>query len=178
MNSKLDRLFWIPILICVLAAISDIIGCAAFNIKGWDPVYWESYANAVYVLWYSFPIIIGIVYYILVRDLSESLALAIGTLILYAFGWEDLFFYLLSPVMSYLFDLPNYIILHDPFKSIPWLDYPHPAGIIQHILGYEHNNLYLLFLNCILGFIVYLVFFELMKKLEYKLVVNHTKIEI
>ena len=169
---------FIPFLIVAIAAIADIIGCYAFNVQGWDELYFWSYANAMYILWYSFPFILGLAYYLLVEDLSEALFLAIGTLILFLFGLEDLFFYLFAPIVTKIVGIPPYPFTHNPFKAMPWLDWPKPMGIVQFLAGAEHNNLILLYFNVLIGIIVYYLFFFLMKKLEYKLTIDGFRIEI
>jgi len=166
----IDRLYWIPFLIAALAAVSDIIGCYPFNIYGFNEQYWWGYANAVYVLWYSFPIILGLVYYILVRDFSESLVLSVGTLILYAFGWEDLLFYIIG--------FPIYGPLHKPWIAIPWCDWPRPMGLVQFILGLKHNNLFALAINALIGAAVYDLFFKLMRKVEARVWLDGFRLEI
>ena len=90
------------------------------NLSGIDQII---HLGEFWIFAFAMIIVLAMTYYFLVEDLSETVALALTSLVLVFTGWEDIIFYFVK-------GLP----LLNPMATLPWLD-THPIiGTISNTL--------------------------------------------
>ena len=107
--------FWetvgIALALPIVFAILDLMGMAMWNkIGGWGGTAYTtamtSYQSLFWTFAYAVIIAIVLVYYILDRDKSETLAILIIPLVLLQMGAEDVFFYFIGGIPLWTDKLP------------------------------------------------------------------------
>ena len=152
-DKKLGKIVLISLLVVTAIAILDILSMASgslgtpqqytlgdFAIKNW----WN--------LFFSFTIVIiilsSVVYYILKKDLSESIAIALCSFSLYMFGVADILYFWLRGL-----SVPN---------ALPWLSGNPYISTVSNLFGFCSVTNIALFFSAIIGIIwVYIIAFIL-----------------
>lgn len=73
------------------------------NVNGWSHddnvwnIYWTMIQPAIYQLWMGILAILGIIWYLVTKDKSESLAIFLVPAIWISFGVQDLIYFVFSP---------------------------------------------------------------------------------
>jgi len=131
-NKRFYSIILIAIGLVVLIAFMDVLG-----ISMWDKaVYYSFFWTWAYV---SIGVL-ALAYFILERDLSETLAIISAFGIMLLTGLADILFYWFQgkPVEA----------------TLPWLDKHIIMGLLANLMGYSHVTAQSLYFGVMLGFIV------------------------
>jgi hypothetical protein len=159
----MDKILWISLGLLVLFAWFDsqnLIGIKQIDTAwqaagGWDAslnvwtIFWGQISPAVFNLWIGVLAAIGLIWYVISKDKSESLALFLTPATLIWFGVQDLIYFVFSP---------------DVFtESIGcWADALQPVRIISDLLGETCPTTTSFMLSAILGgFLAYWIYKKL-----------------
>jgi len=109
-----------------------------------------SYPNLFYAFTYFIGFVAGLVYYLLTKDLSDSLAISLSYTVMYLFGLEDLLFYLLK------FNIPASMPhLYENFTIM---------GLFAKLFGLETVTPFVLIYSVFVGFVISLFVVTWLKK--------------
>jgi hypothetical protein len=160
--------FWNIILIgfglIILFTILDIYGSNMWSTTGNGNTYKTGglmYQTLFWSFAYAFIIILGITYWIMRKDKSETLAVMLTPALLLQFGLEDVLFYLFKGIN----------VLKD---TMPWLTTSlWPPTIISRILGYDVIQGTHLVISAIIGIFIVIIIDKWLLSIDLKFI--HTK---
>ena len=111
------------------------------------PIFWGVQLPAVNLLWYGVLIAVALIWYLMSKDKSESLALFAAPAIMIFFGTQDLFYFVMSPIDKLL-----------PSMGC-WANRIGPVNFLSHLFGETcPSNLVFLasgFIGLGLGYLAY-----------------------
>lgn len=145
--NRWNKLFVLSVFVVFLFALMDTMQIVSVHISQ-D---WEGYRMytqpAIQFLWLSILVVFGIFYYLVVRDKSEALGVALAPAVMLFFGVEDLFFFLIR--RDWVTD------------CMSWFSYP-PHSLINGFFGLRCTSFNSLAFTALFGvFVAYVVFFRL-----------------
>ena len=147
-------LLGLSFLLIIIFAIIDTFQIRAF----FETNTWEQYFKYVlpsfFALWIIVLAVIAIVYFIFVRDLSESIALFSFPAILILTGTEDIFYFLFSP--------QRMLSCMDYLNNMPFINF-----VSKFILRETCVSPLGLFLNAFLGIIIASGLWVILTKIEF-----------